>query len=103
MISPYFREPRAGEVRRIYLPGTWVNRLVGQLLQGPAVPVRIAEGSVQDAPKVLYFVDPNSSLDELHTRGVYVRDDQVQTLDRARRCVYDPDPEGDRASRPRGS
>src|SRR5215218_1144063 len=61
------------ELRRIYLPRTWVNRLVGQLLQGPAVPVRIAEGSVQDAPKVLYFVDPNSSLDELHTRGVYVQ------------------------------
>jgi hypothetical protein len=72
-------------------------------LQDPAVPVRITEGCVQDAPEILDLTDHYSPVDELRTRGVYVRDDQVQALDGAGRRVYDPDPKGDRASRPGGA
>jgi hypothetical protein len=79
-----------------------VNKLIGQLLQGPAVPVRITEGGVQYAPEILYLADRHSPVDELRTRGVYVRDDQVKALDGARQRVYDPNPKGDRAGRPGG-
>ncbi len=61
-----------------------MNRLKGQLLQGPAVAVRIAEGGVQNAPEILYLADLHPPLDELCTRRLYVRDDQVEALLRRR-------------------
>ena len=79
-----------------------MNRLLGQLLQGPAVAVRIAEGGVQDATEILDLADPHPPLDEPRTRRLYVWDDQVEALNGAGRRVHDPDPEGDRAGRTRG-
>jgi hypothetical protein len=51
--------------------------LIGQLLQCPAVAVRIAEVGVQNASEILDLADFNSPLDEFTTRRLYVRDDQV--------------------------
>lgn len=52
---------------------------MGQLLQGPAVPVRIdEEGDVQDTPEILNLADVHPAVGELGTRRVDVRDDQVQ-------------------------
>ncbi len=53
-------------------------------------------------PEILDLTELYSQVDELRTRGVYVRDDQVQALDGAGWRVYDPDPKGDRAGRPWG-
>src|SRR5215203_651260 len=75
---------------------------VGQLLQGPAVAVRVLEGGVQDPPEILDLADVHPALGELGTRRVDVRDDQVQPLDGARLSVHDPGPYRDRAGRPRG-
>jgi hypothetical protein len=74
-----FLELRKAEVqlRRNYLLRTRVNKLIGQLLQGPAIPVRIAEVSIKNAPEILNLADLHSSLDELRTRRRHVRDDQV--------------------------
>jgi hypothetical protein len=74
--KPTFREPPTGEVRRMSLPRARVNKLIGQLLQGPAVPVRIAEVGMKNAPEILDLADIHSSLDELRTRRRYVRNDQ---------------------------
>src|SRR5215203_5996210 len=72
---------------------------VGQLLQGPAVAVRVLEGGVQDPPEILDLADVHPAVGELGARRVDVRDDQVQALDGARRRVDDPGPYCDRAGR----
>jgi hypothetical protein len=73
----HFLALRHDEVPRKPPPRSQVNRLIGQLLQGPAVPVRIAERSVQDASEVLYLADLHPAPDELRTRRLYIRNDQV--------------------------
>ena len=46
----------------------------------------------------LAHLDP--ALGELRPRGLYVRDHQLQALDRAGRHVREPGPQGDRGGRP---
>src|SRR3712207_4870955 len=58
-------------------PFEYRSELVCQLLQGPAVPVRIAEGDVQDSPEILNLPYLHSPIHELRTRSLYVRDYQV--------------------------
>src|ERR687893_1581453 len=84
------------------------------LLHSPAVAVRIAE---EDEPHVveslpstsqarripvqhLDFTDLHPSLDELRTRRMDVRDDQLQALEQAWLHVHDPVTQDDRAARP---
>jgi hypothetical protein len=53
--------------------GRHVVGLIGQLLQGPAGPVRIAEGGVQDPPEILDLADIHPAVGERRTRRVDVR------------------------------
>ena len=64
----------------------------GNLLHGPAIAVRIAEEDERAPVELLHLADIRPSLGELRTRCVYVRDDQLHTLDRARLRLRVPDP-----------
>src|SRR5437667_2137120 len=72
----------------------------GHLLHGPTVAVRIAEEDEGAPVEFLDVTHLDPALDELRTRGVDVRDDQLQALHGARPHVAKPSPQGDRASRP---
>ena len=56
-------------ISEVVVVGTWSfpgdigpTRLIGQLLQGPAVAVRVAEGGVQDSTEILHLADLDPAL-----------------------------------------
>src|SRR5438270_3190762 len=77
------RRPRRrdGSAQRLWLFASL------HLLNGPAIAVWIAEEQEQAPGELLHLADLHSSLDELRTCGVDVRDDELQALDRAWRHV----------------
>src|SRR5437867_3045214 len=74
-------------------------RASGDLLHGPTVAVRIAEEDERSPIEFLDLTDIDSTLDELFTGGVDVRNHQLKPLDGAGRHPAQPGPQGDRTGR----
>jgi hypothetical protein len=77
--------------------GLRVWRWSTTLLHGPAVAVRIAEEDERASGEILDLAHLHPPLHELPTRGLYIRDDQLNALEGARLRLHDPRPDGDRA------
>src|SRR2546421_1493367 len=76
-------------------------RLAAGVLDGPAVPVRVAEAHELPAGRGERLGDLDSPFGELLVRGVDVVDDELQALHRARLLLREPLADGDRAGRTR--
>src|SRR5918999_6321643 len=73
----------------------------GELLDGPAVAVGIAEEDERTPRELLDVPDLDPALDQFGPCGVDVRDNQLKALHGARLHLAEPGPQGDRARRPR--
>src|SRR5262245_1028040 len=67
----------------------------GQLLDGPAVAIRIAEEHERSPIEALDVADVDAVVDEVGAGGLDVIDDELKALGRARRSVDDTDAESD--------
>src|SRR5712691_8184582 len=72
----------------------------GDLLDGPADAVGIAEVHEPAPGKILQLADLDPAIDELVPRLGGVGDDKLEARDRAGRLVRDPGPDRDRAGGP---
>src|SRR5919198_3709401 len=72
------------------------------LLNGPAVAVRVAEEHKRTPWELLHLADLHPAPDELGTSGVDIGDHQLQSLRRARRHLAEALSDRDGARRPRG-